>query len=1022
MPVSTGVWRAKIGQNFHKFHNSYQKSAQSKAKFQAYSVTPKNVIFSIFLSYFLTFILTFLWKKHRTQASVSPKIVLTLIFYTVCLRFLLILAGDVHSNPGPTLNGKLKFGHWNLNSILARNKSKITLIEALQATENFDLLGISESFLNDKTVKNDLDIHGFYKNPIRADCPQANNHPQGGVCLYYRENLPLKHRKDLQLIDETIVCEIKLDRTKKLFFILSYRSPSQDNAQTRNYFKNLDKIITEIKKENPATIVLTGDLNARSPLLWSGENDENLAGKLLAELITLGNMDQMIDEPTHIPTDTISTCIDLIITSNPAAIIHHGVLPSLDPRCKHQIIYSQINFQVPPPPKYKRTFWDYKACNLNALKNDLRNIDWTQAFGNLDVNLMVDFFTSNLLNLAKIHIPFKIATISDKDAPWFNNTIKYAILKNKRLVKKWKSNGKTPDETIAKNKSQRDLHSFITDAKTKYVENLGKKISDPNTGAKFFWSSYKRLINNKKNTNIPPLLENGSFISNFKEKAKAFNKLFAGHCKIFDNDSVLPPNPTPRTINRLGDVVIQVTDIISIIDKLNPKKAHGIDGISIELIKKCKNEIALPLKIIFEKCLLTGTYPELWKKANVQPVHKKDSRQIASNYRPISLLCVSGKIFEKIIFDQMYNFFNENNLITEHQSGFRPGDSTINQLMSITHEIFASFEDYDETRAVFLDISKAFDKTWHDGLVYKLKNFGISGNLITLLTNYLSDRYQRVVLNGQESEWEKIYAGVPQGSVLGPLLFLVYINDLSEGLSSNIKLYADDSSLFSRVRNNVNATHERLTQDLNKITEWAHQWKMKFNPDITKQAIEIVFSCKYSKTKPVHPPLTFNGIPVARQSSTKHLGLILDERLAFSEHVKEAIEKAKKGISLMKFLANKVTPAVLELTYIMYVRPHLDYGDVIYHDQHSRSMELLEKIQYQAGLIITNCWQGTSRVKLYKELGWESLSQRRAGRRLAHYHKILNNFPPPPLSKKPHSGIHPPHGSFFQLVFPFLRC
>ena len=199
----------------------------------------------------------------------------------------------------------------------------------------------------------------------------------------------------------------------------------------------------------------------------------------------------------------------------------------------------------------------------------------------------------------------------------------------------------------------------------------------------------------------------------------------------------------------------------------------------------------------------------------------------------------------------MYKFFNENHLITEHQSGFRPGDGSINQLLSITHEIFTSFEDFDETRAVFLDISKAFDKTWHDGLVFKLKNFGISGNLITLLTNYLSDRYQRVVLNGQESEWEKIYAGVPQGSVLGPLLFLVYINDLSEGISSNIKLYADDSSLFSRVRNNVNATHERITQDLIQITEWAHQWKMKFNPDITKQAIEIFFSCKYSKTKPV---------------------------------------------------------------------------------------------------------------------------------------------------------------------------
>ena len=190
---------------------------------------------------------------------------------------------------------------------------------------------------------------------------------------------------------------------------------------------------------------------------------------------------------------------------------------------------------------------------------------------------------------------------------------------------------------------------------------------------------------------------------------------------------------------------------------------------------------------------------------------------------------------------------------------------------------------------------------------------------------------------------KKINAGVPQGSVLGPLLFLVYINDLIDGISCNIKLFADDASLFTRVMNNVSDTHKRLTRDLDRITDWAHLWKMKFNPDLSKQAIEVIFSCKYAKTKPVHPPLFFNDIPVARRSFTKHLGLVLDDRLSFTEHIKEAIDKAKKGIALMKFLANKVSPKVLELTYTMYVRPHLDYGDVIYHNQHTRSMELLKK-------------------------------------------------------------------------------
>ena len=304
---------------------------------------------------------------------------------------------------------------------------------------------------------------------------------------------------------------------------------------------------------------------------------------------------------------------------------------------------------------------------------------------------------------------------------------------------------------------------------------------------------------------------------------------------------------------------IRECDIVKIISKLNPKKAHGFDGISAELLRKCSHEIAFPLKLIYDKALQTGLYPNTWKKANVQPVHKKNSRQIVSNYRPISLLCICGKIFEKVIFDNMYAFFKVNNLISPNQSGFRPGDSTINQLLSIAHEIFVGFEDFDETRAVFLDISKAFDKTWHDGLIYKLKQMGIDGDLVKLLGDYLSNRFQRVVLNGQESGWKKINAGVPQGSVLGPLLFLVYINDLTDNISSNIKLFADDSSLFTRVRNNANATFERLTNDLATITNWASQWKMKFNPDITKQAIEVIFSHKHcnprKNPKTPHPLL-----------------------------------------------------------------------------------------------------------------------------------------------------------------------
>ena len=186
--------------------------------------------------------------------------------------------------------------------------------------------------------------------------------------------------------------------------------------------------------------------------------------------------------------------------------------------------------------------------------------------------------------------------------------------------------------------------------------------------------------------------------------------------------------------------------------------------------------------------------------------------------------------------------------------------------------------------------------------------------------------------------------------------------------------------------------HEILKQDLEKITAWANQWKMKFNPDISKQAVEVVFSNKYNQ--PTHPPISFNDIPVARVNSTKHLGFILDKKLSFREHILESIEKAKKGLSLMKFLSKYVDRKTLTLTYTMHVIPNLEYGDIIFHNRAKYLMDMLESIQYQAGLIATGCWKNTNRDKLYSELGWETLSQRRHIRRLVTYDKIVSGHSP----------------------------
>ena len=223
------------------------------------------------------------------------------------------------------------------------------------------------------------------------------------------------------------------------------------------------------------------------------------------------------------------------------------------------------------------------------------------------------------------------------------------------------------------------------------------------------------------------------------------------------------------------------------------------------------------------------------------------------------LLPIFGKISERVIYNSLFNYFQSNKLFTPSQSGFLPGDSSIAQLLSIIHEIQTAFDNNPtvDVRGVFLDISKAFDKVWHDGLVFKLKSYGVEGELLSLLKNYLQSREQRVVLNGQTSGWRKINSGVPQGSVLGPLLFLIYINDLPDGIISMCKIFADDTSLFSKVLD-INKSVTELNTDLEKISQWAYQWKMQFNPDPNKQANEIIFFHKSVSNNFLHQPVKFD--------------------------------------------------------------------------------------------------------------------------------------------------------------------
>ena len=269
---------------------------------------------------------------------------------------------------------------------------------------------------------------------------------------------------------------------------------------------------------------------------------------------------------------------------------------------------------------------------------------------------------------------------------------------------------------------------------------------------------------------------------------------------------------------------------------------------------------------------------------------------------------------------------------------------------------------------------------------------GLRGKILKILKDFWSDRRQRVVLNGQCSNWDKISAGVPQGSVLGPLFFLIYINDITHDVACNMKLFADDTSVFRTVRDE-NVAALDLSQDLGNITLWAWQWKMKFNATRTE---EVLFSCKREQS--VHPVLKLGEDVISPKSEHKHLGLILDSKVNFKSHIREAISKAQRGIALLKHLSKFVSREVLDQTYKLYVRPHLDYGDIVYHkhdpEMHLSFTEQLEQVQYNAAIVVTGAWKGTSRQRLLDELGWETLYDRRRYQRLSHFFSLSRSKTP----------------------------
>ncbi len=351
-------------------------------------------------------------------------------------------------------------------------------------------------------------------------------------------------------------------------------------------------------------------------------------------------------------------------------------------------------------------------------------------------------------------------------------------------------------------------------------------------------------------------------------------------------------------------------------------KASGPDEISHRMLRETSTSLCRPLAILFNRSIQESNYPNNWKIANVMPLFKKGDKSSPSNYRAISLISCVGKVMERVVFKHIYNYLKDNSLIYKHQSGFLPNHSTVYQLIDIYNQITKAFDEKKSTCMVFCDISKAFDRVWHRGLLFKLRQNGISGVLVNWVSSYLQNRSQRVFVGSTLSDEKQINAGVPQGSVLGPLLFLIYVNDIAAQLLSITRLFADDSSLAIST-SNISHMEDVLNADLCKLTQWSKKWLVNFNPAKT----EVMF---FSLVNTDRPTLYFDNTRLNFVEHHKHLGLIYSENGSWHQHISSIVSSASKVLGSMKKLKFKLRRITLNQIYTSYLRPLLEYASVVW--------------------------------------------------------------------------------------------
>ena len=713
---------------------------------------------------------------------------------------------------------------------------------------------------------------------------------------------------------------------------------------------------------------------------------------LFLEAMRDAYLTQLIDVPTRGRGNDTPSTLDLMITNDNAVVGDIRVDAPLG-KSDHALISARVVCQLETKPITKTRFI-YDKANYEEMRRVL-DIDWEDtlnACGN-DINKMWKTFKSKMEEAEKL-IPKKVITINDNKRKYAKPLDRKTLAKIKRKNRLWERYTRSNDGKayLEYCKVENQVRGLTRKAEKAIERAACKKVK------KKFWQFDNRKTKNK--VSIPDLVIDDDVTdphigddtkqtkhkttNGDKEKADVLNKYFS---TVFTVEDTLYEKVIPnKTDSKLLEIHISVDKVMKKLQKLKIGKSPGPDGIHPRVLKELTAVISLPLTILFNASLELGKLPDEWRTANITAIYKKGSRHVCGNYRPVSLTCIACKVLESIVREELIDYLKKNKLFSNKQFGFLGGRSTTLQLLKVIDNWTDILDRGGSIDVLYFDFMKAFDKVPHQRLLMKLKSYGINGAVLNWISAFLSNRRQRVIVNGQDSEWSDVTSGVPQGSVLGPVLFVLYINDLPDVVDagSNIYMFSDDTKLYREIKDT--SDEDILQNDIDKMNEWSDDWLMSFHPakckvlKIGRPVAELTDLFNY---------YTLRGHKLEVVQSEKDIGVVIDCDLSFDIHIAEKVNKATRLVNIIRRSFMYLDEESFLCLYKSIVRPHLEYANQVWAPRLQRQIDSVENVQRRATKLIPG-FDHLEYEERLKKLKLPTLTYRRLRGDLIETFKILS--------------------------------